>query len=256
MKTKTWITHFHQNKDAWTAPDWQEPCSWPTQESQRLIGASLATFQQGETGDGSTVKRLAWQAETADPALRGYAEAVRLFIAEENAHAALLAQMVERLGTRVKTRDASASAFRWVRKMIPLVDFELQILLIAEIIALAYYGLLSRALPDSVLQTCCAKLVRDEVAHISFHVDFFRYRHSHWLPGAVALWQAQFQALYLGAETFVWLTHGKALSSVGVRRTDFTQRGRRACADFLRRMSQGSLGASVSRPDGAVGHMT
>jgi hypothetical protein len=252
MNTKKWIDYFHRNAASPTSFDWTQPCEMPPGRARLSLSRSLAIFQLGETGDGSTVQRWALRAALSDRTLAGYPEAVRLFIAEENAHAALLAQMVVHLGGKLRRRQWTAWLFGRVRKFVPRVEFEIQVLLIAELIARAYYGLISRHVPDAAIRAGSRKLLCDEVHHISFHVDFFHDRLSNWLPMLAALWRVQFQILFLVAERLVWFEHGRALRSIGVRHFDFERQARAACCDFLRRIESGcpvpSAGVRVVSP--------
>jgi len=180
----------------------------------------------------------------------GYQAAVASFIKEENRHAALLAGMVTHLGGKVKRRHWSAWAFKRVRRLIPRLEFEVQILLSAELIACAYYGLLARHSPAGLIRRGCAALVKDEVSHISFHVDLFSERLSAWLPLGKALWRTQFQVLFLAAETLVWWEHGALFRDLGINRCAFVRQSRRACVSFLERLETPALraGAAFQQP--------
>lgn len=46
---------------------------------------------------------------------------------------------------------------------------ELMILMIAEVIALSYYGSLATRAPDPVVRAVGARILADEVAHVRFH---------------------------------------------------------------------------------------
>lgn len=238
MNPARWITHFANHPSREPALDWAQPCALPEGAPRRLLAESLAIFQLGETGDGSTLKRWAAQAEARGDVPPGYAEAAAAFIAEENRHSALLAKMVRHLGGTLKEKQWSAWAFNRARKLLPALEFELQVLLTAELIARAYYGLLSQRLEEPLMQRACAALTRDEVGHIAFHIDLFRHRFKGWLPLSMALWAAQFQALFLIAEAIVWWDHGAALKACGISQQEFRREGRRACAYFLHQISR------------------
>jgi hypothetical protein len=248
MNTQQWINYFHRNAATCFTPDWTQPCEMPAGPARQALIRSLAIFQLGETGDGSTVQRWARQAARCDSTLEGYPEAERLFIAEENAHAALLAEMIAHLGGKLRRRQWTAWLFGRVRKLVPRIEFEIQILLIAELIARAYYGLLSHHVPDVAIRAAASRLVHDEVQHISFHVDFFRERLGNWLPLLTGLWRTQFQVLFLTAERLVWWDHQAALRSIGVTRGEFERRSRAACRDFLQRTSGGNLMMAAGIP--------
>jgi len=66
-----------------------------------------------------------------------------------------------------------------VRKLVNL-EFELQALLTAELIAEAYYELLRRSVDEQPIQQACARIVKDEIGHTGFHAAFFGYRQRNW----------------------------------------------------------------------------
>jgi hypothetical protein len=236
MNPHHWLTHFENHAARAVEIDWTRPCEMPTGDARASLCESLATFQLGETGEGSKLKRWAAEAEARGDVPPGYLQAVAAFVAEENRHAALLAQMVRYLGGSLKERQWSAWLFARVRRLIPRLEFEIQILLSAELIGRAYYGLLAKQLADPATRAGCACLCRDEVAHIAFHVDLFRERLGGWLPLEVGMWRAQFQLLFLAAERLVWWDHGRALRGQNISRHEFRRQSRRACVDFLRRL--------------------
>ena len=86
----------------------------------------------------------------------------------------------------------SNSVFRFVRNTLGL-EFNVQVLLSAELIARGYYGLLARQAPDAVIRAACLRITRDEVGHIAFHVDFFGDRLAAWPTWRALLWRTQFQ---------------------------------------------------------------
>ncbi len=234
MDSQRWINHFRARATRPDALAGAGPCEWPDGPEKRALAASLAVFQIGETGDGSTVKRWAARAEARGHLPCGYAEAVHHFIAEENHHADLLGRMVLHLGGRLHEKHWIATAFNRVRKLIPTLEFEVQILLSAEIIARAYYGLLGEAVREPAIRSACRSILRDELGHIAFHADMFRHRLAAWTPRVGACWRWQFRLLLRAATLFVWWDHRPALAPLGVTRADFARRVHRAGEAFLR----------------------
>lgn len=208
----------------------------PPSSTRQAVAESLAIFQIGETGDGSTLQKWAIRESAYDPRLHGYPAAVRLFIREENSHAELLARMVAHLGGELKQKHWAAWLFNRIRKLIPRLEYEIQILLSAELIARAYYGLLTKHVPEPAIQACCARLVRDEIKHIAFHAEFFRERFESWCPVAIRLWKAQFRTLFFLAETLVWSNHRPAFRALGITKTQFQLRCRASHHDFIRQI--------------------
>jgi hypothetical protein len=126
---------------------------------------SLQRFQVGESGDGAHLKRCAER--THEPA---YAEAIALFVAEEQAHARLLAEVLHELDAPLLTWHWSDALFLVIRRAAGL-HHELLVLLIAELIALRYYAAVRDAARDEVVGAVCAQILRDEEWHVAFHFE-------------------------------------------------------------------------------------
>ncbi len=253
MNTNAWISYYQNNTGSFVEPDWSQPCLMPDGPARRALGKSLAIFQLGETGDGSTLQKWARRECRHDINLRGYPAAVRLFIQEENFHADMLSRMVEHVGGRLRTKHWAAWAFKWIRKLIPRLEYEIQILLSAELIARAYYALLSQHVPEPAIQQCCTRLVRDEIKHISFHAEFFHERFAGWSPAAVRVWKWQFATLFHAAKMLVWANHRAAFAGLGVDKALFQQRCHASLADFIRQITTGEQAARRLSPARSAG---
>ena len=251
MNTTAWITYFQKNTGSFVEPDWQEASTMPEGQGKSALAESLAIFQLGETGDGSTLQKWAVRESAGDPRLSGYPAVVKLFIREENFHAELLAKMVLHLGGTLHEKHWAAWVFNRIRKLIPRLEYEIQILLSAELIARAYYALVGRLVPEPSIQKCCARLVRDEVRHIAFHAEFFRERFEGWTPFSVRLWKAQFRVLFWMAALLVWANHRPALLALGIHRSLYTRRCRGCHQDFIRQISQGATAPDEDTREGA-----
>lgn len=234
MNAYEWIQYYekHATRHATESYDWDAPLPDTARPDIQALAASLAIFQLGESGGGTRLRRYAEALSAADPSFSGYSRAVELFIREENAHAALLKKMVQRLGGTLLEKQWSNSVFRFVRSAMGL-EFNVQILLSAELIARGYYGLLARHAPDAVIRETCLRITRDEVGHIAFHVDFFRDRLAAWPPWRAAIWRVQFSLLFEAAGWVVWWDHGTALRRCGISRRMFREKTERACQAFL-----------------------
>ena len=229
-----WLGHFERNRAGRSEPDWHRPTPFPPPVAARLA-RSLAHFQLGESGDGDTLLPNARRAWADDP---DYIAALALFVAEEQEHARLLKRQVLRLGGTLVTKHWTHDWFRRVRRALG-VSFEIQTLLVAEIIGTAYYRLL-RSTGDVVLRQMCELMLRDEAPHLRFHADRIVIEQLGWSPLGRALWTAQVRLLLRAAVTAAWLDHRPALRAVGIDRRLFTSEVRNEARDWLLRRAGAS----------------
>jgi len=228
MNSKIWLHYFQQNRLNRPEPAWDSPLQGePT--AICVLARSLSHFQLGESGEGTYLLRHARRTYGGDPS---YGEALALFIQEEQEHARLLQKLVERYRGQLVTKHWTHSLFRVLRRALG-VGFEIQVLVIAELIGTAYYRLLGNRTSDPVLRHACEIVLRDEAKHVAFHAERFGTDQAAWLPVERALWLVQFQILFLGALQVAWMDHQTALRAVGVRRPEFQQEARRGCVQFL-----------------------
>lgn len=247
MNTQAWITHFERNtrlNDQLELPT-AIPCSLPEKIRQPLA-ASLATFQLGESGSGSRLRRYAREVAPLEN-FRGYQRAIDLFIVEEQSHSQLLARVVKHLGGRLLQKQWTNSIFRRLRFLVNL-EFAIQVLLTAELIAEVYYGTLYLRCGDPVVHQMSHKILRDEMKHLNFQREFLSERVSTFSPLGRWLWNAQFQAIHIITTTVVAWDHRHALRALGVAPADFRQRCLQAWARFQDRLEKTSALHSNPRP--------
>ncbi|MDE0858849.1 MAG: ferritin-like domain-containing protein [Akkermansiaceae bacterium] len=237
MKIELWIERFRKNSDEevldWSAPVTLDP------SIRHTLAASLAIFQLGESGEGSTLFRYA-EKVGATPGYERYPEALRLFLNEEHRHARMLAGMVARLDGDLLSKQWSADLFRWGRKLIN-IEFHLQIFLTAEIIAEAYYDLLRRFSGDPVIEKSCARILKDEIGHLGFHAAFFNSWMASWSPWSRRIWRGQFTLILKVVKWGVWLDHRRCFKDLGVERVLFFDRITKAERTFTRRILNETL---------------
>jgi hypothetical protein len=149
MNSLHWLNYYQRNKENRPEPKWNLPSPLP-RGMQALLAQSLSHFQLGETGEG---KVLIAQAQAQLPEDLIYHEALRLFVAEEQEHARLLARLVQRLGGRIIRNHWTHSLFRLFRHALGF-KFEIQLLVIAELVGTAYYRLLHARTRDPVRKRC------------------------------------------------------------------------------------------------------
>ncbi|MHB1080772.1 MAG: hypothetical protein ACYC67_15325 [Prosthecobacter sp.] len=236
MNTQHWISHFEANtrlNHELQLPD--TACDLPEQV-RCALARSLAIFQLGESGGGTRLRRYT-RSIAALENLKGYQRAVDLFVAEEQSHAALLARTVKHLRGALLQKQWTNSIFRWMRDLVNL-EFNIQVLLTAELIAEVYFGLLSLRCSDPVVQTVAKKLLRDEMGHLSFQRDFLFERLKTLTPATQRLWRWQFQAIHFATACVVSWDHRDCLRSLNVTPADFRSRALRCWQSFQSRLER------------------
>jgi hypothetical protein len=233
MNSQDWLAYYQENKKNRPEPKWNLPSPLDSAK-QRILAHSLSHFQLGETGGG---RFLLSEARAQVPDDVAYHHALELFVAEEGEHARLLERLVLRFGGQIIHRHWTHALFRLVRHALGF-KFEIQLLVIAELVGTAYYRLLQVRTPDPVLEETCALLLADEKRHIEFHADWLGDFQSRLLPLEGAAWRAQFQVLFTMAAYVAWIDHRIALGVAGSNRREFFSEARRECIHFLRQLER------------------
>lgn len=198
-----------------------------TADERQLIASSIAAFQLGEHSEGKhllkSAERLAAQQGT--PALVAI---TRLFIAEEQSHALLLARFMKLNRIALIRTHWADVVFRRLRKH---VSFELSVtvLITAEIISLVYYKALSASTNSAQLKEICTKILSDELHHVHYEsmlISEIRKGRSAFYRAAIKLLHA---ALFAGTTVVVYGSHRAVLNRGGYGFVHFSA----ACwADF------------------------
>lgn len=239
--SSAWLDYFERNRLNRPEPDWDRPTPFPPPVTARLA-RSLAHFQLGECCEGTTLLAGARRYWPDDP---DYIAAMALFVAEEREHARLLAHLVARLGGTLVTKHWTDRCFTMARHTLGL-NFEIQTVVVAELVGGAYFRLL-RSTADTVLRQVCELMVRDETQHRRFHVDRVVIAQLRWSPLRRALWTAQFQLLFRAALLAAWLDHRSALRAVGINRRLFFAEARADAQDWLLRRADASRAGRTGR---------
>ena len=203
-----WLDYFTENQARLRPTSWEGALRVPAFLRGPLV-RSLQRFQVGEQGEGRHLRRAAWATGDAR-----YAAAIDLFLAEEHAHAPLLASLLEVLGAPPLARHWSDGCFIWLRHRAGLYG-ELLVLMVAEIIGEHFYRLVHRAAADPALREAMAGILDDEAGHLAFHCDAL-----HRWPGALrglarltVRWG--WRLLFRGACLLVLLDQRTLLAAVG-----------------------------------------
>jgi hypothetical protein len=209
-----WVTGFEaaaERRRADGDPDWARGA-----ELDAAVVRSLQRFQVGESGDGAN---LAAKASLGGD--ESYAEAVRLFIAEEQNHARLLAALLAAADAPVISSHWSDAVFTRLRRALGL-RLELMVLFVAEFIALSYYQACRDGAGDPLAAEVARRILADEERHVRFHAQRLRLAFA-GLPKAAGLavsWA--WQLLMIGTACAVAFDHGAALRRLGMPRRQFT----------------------------------
>ncbi|MER5758376.1 ferritin-like domain-containing protein [Streptomyces sp. NPDC002082] len=218
----TWLADFETEAERRAErgdPDWGRAAALPPE-----LVRSLQRFQVGEDGDGSALIGKADRA--GDPV---YARAVRLFVAEEQNHARMLALLLEAGGAGTLAGHWSDTVFVRLRRLLGL-RVELLVLMVAEVVALRYYRAVRDGAADPLASEVARLILADEERHVPFHCLRLREALAP-LPAparraVVAAWRATLAA----AAAVVAVDHGPALRTLGVRRRAFVTDTVRASA--------------------------
>lgn len=233
-----WVRRFEDERERRHDrgdPDWKQGATL-----HPAVWAGIRRFQLGEDGDGANLVAKADGA--GDPV---YARAVRLFVAEEQNHARLLALLLAAGGRTTLTSHWSDEVFVRLRRLMGLRT-ELLVLMIAEVVALRYYRALRDGTDDSLTSEVAGRILADEHRHVPFHCERLHASFAE-LPRPLrrpvtALWRLLLLAVCL----VVAADHGPGLRRLGVGRLRFA-------ADVM--ASSGAVASAVleHHPDGWPG---
>ncbi|MGZ9928371.1 ferritin-like domain-containing protein [Streptomyces sp. NC-S4] len=208
-----WTRHFEAERDRRAAgpePRWESGASLPP-----ALRTSIQRFQAGEGGDSTALFAKADAA--GDPE---YSAALRLFVAEEQNHARLLALLLEAGGATTRPGHWSDTAFARLRRL-PGLRAELLLLMVAEVVALRYYRALRDGTGDPLTSEVAGRILADEVRHVPFHCERLRASVAELPRAARHPVLAGWRVMLLGAAVVVAADHGRALRGLGVGRGRF-----------------------------------
>ncbi|MFE1382038.1 ferritin-like domain-containing protein [Streptomyces sp. NPDC058740] len=235
-----WVRDFTEERERRTAlgdPDWARGARLP----EALI-RSLQRFQVGEDGDGAQLRAKA--AGAGDPV---YAEAVDLFVAEEQNHARMLALLLAAAGAPTLAGHWTDAAFVRLRRLLGL-RLELLVLMVAEVVALRYYLAVRDGTRDPLAAEVAGRILADEERHVPFHCRRLREDLASLPAPARRATTAGWRLLLAGAALVVAYDHGPALRGLGVRRSAFVRDVVRDAAPMAAVMDGRGGTASPGRP--------
>jgi hypothetical protein len=228
--SERWCRYFRRRGPLLDIP-WERGAEL-TPAERDLIAPSLQEFHQGEGLEGGHFFRCARAyADRADPA---YAEAHRLFMAEEQRHARDLGRFLTLAGIRPLTGRAFLNRlFCWFGSRGGL---ELTVAIIAqvEVIAQVYYAALRRATGSAVLRRLCAQILRDEKQHVRFQAERLAILRRARPAPLLALTRALDVFLFAGAALACWYGHRRVLRAGGLGIAGYWREARRRFRTFCR----------------------
>jgi len=218
MNYTYWKKHFRDNSLNRKEPEWDAPIHLEGKALRKLT-RSIQQFQLGDGGGPAYL--IAWDREKflgQSPEIRAL---VDHWFKEEEEHSRLLGDLLKRFGAEEIESHWSFSVFCFVRKWLG-VRFELNALLLTEIVSHVYYKMLHKHGDDIALHQMCRLIIRDEASHIRFHRA--RLKSEAEASGRTRYgfrWAMMFRLRGLAAGTMLWINHRSALVALGGSTPEF-----------------------------------
>lgn len=211
---KHWRAYFEHNRDHRHAIPWTDEIHLRAGLTAPIV-RSLQRFQVGESGEGRHLRASA--KATGDP---DYAQAIELFVCEEQEHARLMAGILQRLGAPLLTSHWSDHCFIRLRHLFGL-NQQLMVLLMPEIIAKRYFRLLHDHAGDPVVRAVCAQILHDEEGHVAFHTVYLNQSLAGLGVFSRLLWRAVWRMFFRLALLVVVWDHRSLLQACRVSAARF-----------------------------------
>ncbi|HSU27493.1 MAG TPA: hypothetical protein VLJ68_03870 [Chitinophagaceae bacterium] len=238
MNYSPWHEYFQANRNHFDHLDWDQPASL-TADEKKLITHSIQQFQRGENSEGKHFIRFAKSMQ--DPV---YLETVRVFIKEEQDHAAILGRFME-LESIEKIREHWLdNIFRWLRKLAGL-EGTVTVLLTAEIMAIPYYQALGAATQSILLKKICKQVLIDEEMHLRFQCQTLEDLYKNKTIFGFLFSGIIHKILMAGTIIMVWFSHREVLKAGKFHFISFF----RDSWKVFRRCKQMILGLAKNQPD-------
>jgi rubrerythrin len=238
MHFQYWFNYFKGNQIHFDHIDWSVKDEL-TEPEKRLITLSIQKFQMGEHSEG---KHFLAFAKTMED--ESYLQTVKIFIKEEQDHAAVLGKFMLLHGIPKITKDSIDGIFRWLRKLAG-IEGTITVLLTAEIIAMVYYKALKNTTRSGILQKICHQILVDETMHLAFQSDTLKviYKNKSTVSLFVSRWIHRI--LMAGTTLVVWLFHSNVLKAGGYSWFSYFNETWNEFRKCERMMSAGLLTTSV-----------
>ena len=209
-----WLKYFEYNRDHRPPIPWQT-CGSIAPRLRKPFIRSLQKFQIGESGEGRHLRKLS--AATGD---EQYAQAMELFIREEQRHAELMAGILTRVNAPLLTSDWTDNCFMFMRHVSGL-HTELLVVLLPEMIAKVYFDTLRKGFSNPAMNVVFTQILRDEEGHLAFHADYlnkaFAKMPFHSRIVVQVLWRIVYRAVCL----IVYFDHGSLFRGLDLSPAQF-----------------------------------
>jgi hypothetical protein len=210
--SKAWRLHFLASQQNPGQIPWDDTYKLSPAE-RRAIQHSIQQFQLGESSEGRRLlnRARAHSRATNDP---DFAEALSLFVKEEQSHSAYLLRFMRAQEIPNVSSHWVDSVFRRLRVLAGL-ELSLRVLVTAEIIAVPYYTALGRATASRLLNAISSRIVRDEAAHLKFQSSMLSRLGASRRPIVRRLIARIHHLFLLGTSFIVWSEHGSVFRAAG-----------------------------------------
>lgn len=208
MHFQYWFNYFKGNQNHFNHIDWSAKDEL-TEREKRIIASSIQKFQKGEHSEG---KHFIAFAKTMKD--ESYLQTVKVFIKEEQDHAAVLGRFMQLHGIPKITKDPVDGIFRWLRKLAG-IEGTITVLLTAEIIVMVYYKALKNATRSGILQKICHQILLDETMHLAFQCDTLKVIYKNKTAFGLFISGWAHRILMTGTILVVWLFHSNVLKAGG-----------------------------------------
>ena len=209
----SWLDYYRNNRESLLEIPWGRGAEISDLE-RAAIGGSVREFQLGESSEGKHILRCGreFAALRRTPA---YAEAITLFVREEQRHARDLGRFMDLAGIPRRARTWPDTVFRRLRQLGGL-EVSVTVLITAEIIAKVYYAALRETTGSAVLRRICDQILRDEREHVRFQCDYLAVLRETRRPLLSTLTEAVHRFLFFGTCIVVWNSHRRAIRKGGM----------------------------------------
>jgi len=199
-----WHQYFESNKNHFDHLDWLHIYDLTVKEKD-IISSSIQQFQRGEHSEGKHFLKFAKNMKDDS-----YVETIKIFIKEEQDHAAVLGQFMDTQQIKRLGKDWLDNTFRWLRKLAGL-ECTITVLLTAEIISMIYYKALKQCTNSKVLKQICKQILIDEEMHLRFQCFSLSVLYKRKSFPSVLFSRITRKILMTGTIIMVWFYHKRVL---------------------------------------------